>query len=88
MKKLIEFARAFVTPAVFIVDIAHGQASVCKGMVPGNFIADCTAIAQNQGIKTGKLYGIKKTYGISLEFSHSIPESSQQSFRNAWNMYR
>lgn len=71
----------------FVVRIKDQLAKQAKGPVPIGFVNNCTEIAQVNEISHGLILGLKRDYGIQLDFSSSIPEKQHQSFRNAWQAH-
>ncbi len=75
-------------PPAFVVCISNTSATATRGKVSKNFLNACSEIARDQDIHEGKIFGITRPYGISLEFSEDIPTGNHQQFRNAWQVYQ
>lgn len=73
---------------VFIVHLHDGHATAEKGNLSLAFLADCVDLAAKRGISRGRLFGVWKGDGVSLEFSPDIPEEHHQVFRNVWGLHR
>jgi uncharacterized protein DUF3634 len=73
-----------IFPPVFVVEIKRFKAFARIGKVSADFLWDCSDISRQNDIRSGKIYGVKSSFGISLKFSSAIPEQSHQRFRNAW----
>ena len=69
---------------VFVIKINNLLVSVIKGNAPNKFVTECEEIAKIRKTIKGKIYGIRKNGGISLDFSRSISDTEQQVFRNVW----
>ncbi len=69
---------------VFIIKINDHLVKITKGQAPGKFIAECEEIARIRKNIKGKIFGIRESFGIKLEFSRSISEAEKQVFRNVW----
>ena len=91
MGKLSGFFKKFwrvLDPPTFVVRIGNNSATATKGKVAKNFLDACSEIARDQDIREGKIFGIARPYGISLEFSEDIPTGNHQQFRNAWQVHK
>ena len=71
----------------FVIGIKDQKAKLIKGKAPSGFIRNCEDIAKTAEIHQGLVLGLKRDYGIQLDFSSSIPKVNQQSFRNAWQVH-
>lgn len=69
---------------VFVIKISNLLVNVTKGNAPNKFVTECQEIAKIRKTIKGKIFGIRKNGGISLEFSRSISDAEKQIFRNVW----
>ena len=88
MKALLGFLRRLLKPAAFEVVIEEGAANLARGNVPPSFLGDCDEIARDHSIRTGRIWGVRRSYGLALEFSSDIPDESRQKFRNVFEVVR
>ena len=88
MKSLLGFFRRLFRPAAFEVVIENGTANTIRGSVPGSFLADCDSIARDHDIRKGSIRGVRRSQGLTLDFSRDIPEESHQKFRNVFEVIR
>lgn len=77
-----------LNPPVFVVFLHDGHATAEKGNLSVSFLTECSDVAKKRGIQAGRLYGVSKRDGVSLEFSPEIPEDHHQVFRNVWGQHR
>jgi hypothetical protein len=69
---------------VFVITINHLTVNTIKGNPPARFVAECKEIAEIRKTIKGKIFGIRESGGIKLNFSRSITDSERQIFRNVW----
>jgi hypothetical protein len=69
---------------VFVIEINHLLIKVIKGNPPNKFVAECEEIAKIRKIIKGKIFGIRESSGVKLQFSRSISDAEKQIFRNVW----
>ncbi len=69
---------------VFVIKINCLIVNVIKGHAPNKFVAECEEIAKIRKTIKGKIFGIRESGGIKLEFSKSISDAEKQVFRNVW----
>lgn len=88
IQRIIKSIARLFNPPKFIVQIDNRKAEVVKGKLSKAFLEDCSIICDDNEIDAGKIYGIEKEYGVSLDFSHTIPDSCHQKFRNVWGIHK
>ena len=88
LDRIIQLFRNLLFSPVFVITIENGQAKSTHNKVTKAFIYECNELCKMYKIKTGKIYGIKSDYGITIKFSASIPEEFHQQFRNVWNIVK
>ena len=71
----------------FTLVVREGKARVKQGKVLRGFIDDCENLISECGIQRATIKGFRKSGYVSLRFSHNIPKSYHQRFRNAWGFH-
>ena len=80
------FRRFF--PPLFTVIFRDGRAELANGKVTRKVLSEFSMLAEQAGLSSGEIHGIRDGENIRLEFSDTIPESMQQRFRNVWALHR
>lgn len=71
----------------FVLVVKEGKARVKKGKVLRGFIEDCEDLISEGKIQRATIKGFMKSGHLALRFSHQIPKSYHQRFRNAWGFH-
>ena len=69
----------------FIIRITYRSVRVEKGSPPNKFFNECKEVAKIHKTIQGKIFGIRESDRVKLDFSKSIKDSEKQIFRNIWN---
>lgn len=88
MSRLLEGFKAIFRRTVFEVQIKDGSARRASGEVRQGFVGDCSDIAEQFGIRAGRIYGVRRDNGVEIEFDSEIPGTAHQRFRNAWSYHQ
>jgi hypothetical protein len=85
---LLQRIRFALSPPALEIRIAAGEARPHRGTVKRGFLEDCNDIARDYGIRSGRIFGLRKSGRIRLEFSPEIPSAAHQRLRNAYHFHR
>lgn len=70
--------------AHFVVSVDGVRINCTKGSVPNYFVEEIKAVSLATRAFKGKIYGMPRKGYVQLEFSSSVPETTQQRLRNVW----
>lgn len=73
--------------SVFVIAIKDGSPRMSSGKVSASFLMELAEVLTRYDVREGKITGIRRNSGVSLQFSKSIPVGCWQSIRNVWSYH-
>jgi hypothetical protein len=71
----------------FVIQVREGKVHVERGKVSKKFLHDCQNLISECKVQEATIKAVSKSGRVSLEFSHQIPETYHQRFRNVWKFH-